>query len=102
MDTSRFSQCYQLTENLRKVLELERARGFADSAVLGGLDGYLRRLLKRSLALLDRRLTTAMSALPVGGYASLPSSKRRRWLEELLAIIHDRSAGAQPAPRVKP
>jgi ATP-dependent DNA helicase RecG len=90
------------TDNLRKVLELERARGFADSAVLGGLDGYLRRLSKRSLALLDRRLTTAMSALPVGGYASLPSSKRRRWLEELLAIIDDRSAGAQPAPRVKP
>jgi ATP-dependent DNA helicase RecG len=90
------------TDNLRKVLELERARGFADSAVLGGLDGYLRRLSKRSLALLDRRLTTAMSALPVGGYASLPSSKRRRWLEELLTIIDDRSAGAQPAPRVKP
>jgi ATP-dependent DNA helicase RecG len=90
------------TDNLRKVLELERARGFADSAVLGGLDGYLRRLPKRGLALLDRRLTTAMSALPVGGYASLPSSKRRRWLEELLAIIDDRSAGAQPAPRVKP
>jgi len=90
------------TDNLRKVLELERARGFADSAVLGGLDGYLRRLSKRSLALLDRRLTTAMSALPVGGYASLPSSKRRRWLEELLTIIDDRSAGAQLAPRVKP
>ena len=90
------------TDNLRKVLELERARGFADSAVLGGLDGYLRRLSKRSLALLDRRLTTAMSALPVGGYASLPSSKRRRWLEELLAIIDDRSAGAQPPPKVRP
>ncbi len=33
-------------ESLRKVLELERAKGFADTAVIGGLDGFLRRLLK--------------------------------------------------------
>jgi ATP-dependent DNA helicase RecG len=90
------------TDNLRKILELERAKGFADSAVLGGLDGYLRRLPKDSPALLNQRLSAALSALPVGGYASLPSSKRRRWLEELLAVMDDRSAGAQPPPSVRP
>jgi ATP-dependent DNA helicase RecG len=89
-------------DNLRKVLELERAKGFADSAVLGGLDGYLRRFSQDRVLLSNEHLASAISSLPVGGYASLPSSKRRRWLEELLAIIDDRSAGSQRPLRVRP
>ena len=30
-------------QSFRKVLELERSRGYADGSVIGGLDGYLKR-----------------------------------------------------------
>jgi ATP-dependent DNA helicase RecG len=89
-------------DNLRKVLELERAKGFGDSAVLGGLDGYLRRFSQGQVLVSNQHLAAAIGSLPVGGYASLASSKRRRWLEELLAIMDDRSAGAQPSARARP
>jgi ATP-dependent DNA helicase RecG len=89
-------------DNLRKVLKLERAKGFADSAVLGGLDAYLRRFSQDRVPLSNQHLAAAMSSLPVGGYASLPSSERRRWLEELLAILDDRLAGTGPSPGVGP
>jgi ATP-dependent DNA helicase RecG len=88
-------------DNLRKVLELERAKGFADSAVLGGLDAYLRRFSQDQALLSNQHLAAAICSLPAGGYASLSSSKRRRWLEGLLATVDDRSAGAQPSSRVR-
>jgi len=89
-------------DNLRKVLELERGKGFADSAVMGGLDAYLRRFSQGQVLPSNQQLTAAIGSLPAGGYASLPSSERRRWLEGLLAIMDDRSASAQPSPRVRP
>jgi ATP-dependent DNA helicase RecG len=89
-------------DNLRKVLELERAKGFADSAVLGGLDAYLRRFSQDRVPLSDQHLAAAIGSLPVGGYASLPSSERRRWLEGLLAIMDDRSGGARSSSGVRP
>jgi ATP-dependent DNA helicase RecG len=88
-------------DNLRKVLELERAKGYADSAVYGGLDAYLQRLSQGGEILSNQGLAAAMSSLPVGGYASLRSSGRRRWLEGLLAIMDDRSASAKPSPAVR-
>jgi ATP-dependent DNA helicase RecG len=84
-------------DNLRKVLELERAKGFADSAVYGGLDAYLQRLSQGGEMLSNEPLAAAMSSLPAGGYASLRSSGRRRWLEGLLAMMDDRSTGAKPS-----
>jgi ATP-dependent DNA helicase RecG len=89
-------------DNLRKVLELERAKGFADSAVVGGLDAYLHRFSQSQVPLSNQRLAATMRSLPGGGYASLPSSGRRRWLEELLAVVDDRSAGTGPSSAVRP
>jgi ATP-dependent DNA helicase RecG len=89
-------------DNLRKVLELERAKGFADSAVMGGLDTYLQRFCQSQVPLSNQHLAAAIRSLPGGGYASLPSSGRRRWLEELLAVVDDRSAGTGPSSGVKP
>jgi ATP-dependent DNA helicase RecG len=72
-------------ESLRKILQLERAKGYADTAVLGGLDGFLRRLLKENRSLADARLGKALQALPPGGYTGLAPNERRRWVEHLLA-----------------
>jgi ATP-dependent DNA helicase RecG len=88
-------------DNLRKVLELERAKGYADSAVYGGLDAYLQRLSQGGEILSNQPLAAAMGSLPDGGYASLRSSGRRRWLEGLLAMMDDRSVGAKPSRAVR-
>ncbi len=69
---------------------------------MGGLDTYLQRFSQSQAPLSDQHLAAAIRSLPGGGYASLPSSGRRRWLEELLAVVDDRSAGAGPSSGVKP
>ena len=94
-------------ESLRKVLELERARGFADTAVIGGMDAFLRRLVKASRSAASARLRKALQALPSPGYAGLTPSDRRRWVEGLLAdepapARARRAAPAAPAKRRTP
>ena len=76
-------------DKLRKVLELERAKGFADSAVFGGLDGYLQQSFQGQVLSSNQQLAAAIGSLPVEGYASLAPAGRRRWLEGLLAIMDD-------------
>jgi ATP-dependent DNA helicase RecG len=85
-------------ESLRKVLELERAKGFADTAVLGGLDGFLRRLLKGDRSTAGARLRTALRALPARGYAGLATGERRRWVEGLLGALADGPGPARASP----
>ena len=88
-------------ESLRKVLELERAKDFADTAVFGGLDGFLHRLLKGNRSSAAPRLRTALRALPAHGYAGLTPKERLRWVEGLLSSLADGS-GAARARRAKP
>ena len=90
-------------ESLRKVLELEQAKGFADTAVIGGLDGFLRRLLEGNRSLAGDRLRAALQALPSQGYAGLAPSERRRWVEGLLADgpAPARAPRAAPTPRTR-
>jgi len=83
-------------EGLRKVLELERAKGFADTAVIGGLDSFLRRLVKGNRSTAGAHLRAALGALPARGYAGLTPSERRRWVEGLLAAPAN---GPKAAPR---
>jgi ATP-dependent DNA helicase RecG len=85
-------------ESLRKVLELERAKGFADTAVIGGLDGFLRRLLKGNRSTVGARLRTALQALPSRGYAGLAAGERRRWVEGLLAALTNGPGPARASP----
>ncbi len=75
--------------SLRRVLELERAKGFADSAVMGGLDSFLRRLLQEDRSPAAAPLRAAVRALPSGGYASLATAERRAWVDRLLASPTD-------------
>jgi len=91
-------------ESLRKVLELEEAKGFADTAVIGGLDGFLRRLLEGNRSRAGDRLRAALQALPSLGYAGLTPSQRRRWAESLLAEgpASVRAPRAARTPRARP
>ncbi|MBI4297618.1 MAG: ATP-dependent DNA helicase RecG [Chloroflexi bacterium] len=74
-------------EQLQKVLELEQARGYQDSAVMGGLDRFLPRWVTRAEAglepsFLEQGLHYFHLATP--GYARMASEERRRWLTGVL------------------
>ena len=90
-------------ERLRKVLELERAKGYADTAVMGGLDRFLGTLLERDGLPSSSPAVRAIRSLPSDGYRRLAAPERRRWLEETLATTTGRpptrpKARSQPRP----
>jgi len=79
-------------DRLRKVLELERAKGCNDRAVTAGLDAFLRNLTTHEGDQLSSRVFAQVQALPVGGYRSLNAHHRRRWLEQALAALRGETA----------
>ncbi|MEX2246574.1 MAG: ATP-dependent DNA helicase RecG [Dehalococcoidia bacterium] len=87
-------------ERLRKVLELERQKRFADRAVTSGLDAFLRNLAAREASQLGSAVYARIQRLPVAGYRSLTPDRRRAWVEETLGALAGRRNGAkQPSRR---
>jgi len=82
----------EAVQRLRKVLTLERSRRFADAAVIGGLDSYLRNFLAECALPPDHRFQQILRALP-GGYRELHPVQRERVLDEL------ENALSEPLPR---
>ncbi len=82
-------------ERLRKILDLERSRGCADTAVSGGLDRFLARFAA---------LHPGTVRLPAPSYKALTSAERRKWIEGALRIFSadDRNAPSPPEPRKRP
>jgi len=74
-------------EGLRKVLDLERRRKFADTSVIGGLDRYLLRFASDSGLSPGHGFSRVLQALPPGGYRALHPVQRRRVVEELLKAV---------------
>ena len=74
-------------DGLRKVLELERRRKFADTAVLGGLDQYLLHFARENGVSPEHRFSRVLQALPPGGYRALHPVQRRRVVVELLSAV---------------
>ena len=70
-------------EQLRKVLELEQAKAYANTAVIGGLDRFLNRCAAELEGL----------ALPSPSYAALDERQRKEWLQGILGQL---SAEAEP------
>jgi len=75
---------------LRKVLELEQARGCRDEAVVGGLDRLL-----RNMAAAEPRLDPLLSR----SYAALDERERVEWIKSVLARLGDGEMAAPPPPR---
>ncbi|MBE0415166.1 MAG: ATP-dependent DNA helicase RecG [Dehalococcoidia bacterium] len=77
---------------LRKILELERKRGYEDGAVIGGLDRYLQRWGSEF----------PDSLLPAS-YASLDKRQRGEWLKKALHWLDGMEVEGQrvPAPSAK-
>jgi ATP-dependent DNA helicase RecG len=94
-------------DRIRRVLELERAKRFADRAVTAGLDAFLRTVREHEGAQLSSALYARLQALPVGGYRSMTPPVRKRWLEETLDVLNGRAnggagvAGGSPAAQAR-
>ena len=89
---------------LRNILELERRKGYADKAVIGGIDRYLKHLVEGGSLAPNSPVMRSIMALPSHGYASLSLEQRQRWLAETLALLSQpvtappkRSPAAAPA-----
>jgi len=73
---------------LRKILELEREKGYLDGAVIGGLDSYLARW---DSAVKDCELLAI-------SYSSLDIDQRRDWIEQVLPWLDEMDSREQKAP----
>ena len=102
-------------EPLHKVLELERAKGYADTAVIGGLDKFLRRWAAQALeSITSPPLMAEFRRLRLDDprYASLNQPQRRKWLADIFTFLESLKTEkaevkpppkkAAPAPRRRP
>jgi len=95
---------------LRKILQLEKARGFSDSVVFGGLDRFLVNWAGPARTAIgnDKGLLARFSDLGLNNpdYASLSPAERRKWsagVVQLLDALEHRETGTpKPAGATKP
>ncbi len=90
-------------EPLRKILGLEREKGYTDSAVIGGLDRFLHRWSGQAMeSITNQQLLAEFRRLRLDDskYAEMTSPHRQRWIEEIIAFLSQ--LGEIPAEKVKP
>lgn len=90
-------------QGLEKVLALERAKKYSNTAVVGGLDAFLLRLAQERAIPTSHPLSRVLQSLPPGGYRALHPVQRRRVVEELLRAVQEgRPIDAPAAPASSP
>jgi ATP-dependent DNA helicase RecG len=77
-------------ENLRKILELEQAKGYNNKAVAGGLDRLLRNLTPT-----DSRLEKLLAQ----NYSSLDITSRQSWVKDILKELERLQSPPPPPPQ---
>jgi len=83
-------------ESLRKVLELEGKKGYVDSAVIGGLDRFLRNWAGQAAeSITSPQLLRRFNKLHLinADYASLTKEKRKEWINSVLGFLAEIEAG---------
>jgi ATP-dependent DNA helicase RecG len=98
-------------ESLRKILELEREKGYTDSAVIGGLDSFLHRWSGQAIeSITNPKLLAEFRRLrlDVSKYATMTQPHRQRWIEEILTFLPSlgevpvQKAGAKSPENISP
>ncbi len=77
-------------EPLRKILELEHKKGYVDSAVIGGLDRFLRNWAGQAVeSISSPKLLNRFHRLHLvnSGYASLTREQRKQWVNSVLGLL---------------
>ena len=95
-------------ESLRKILDLEQQKGYADTAVFGGLDKFLRNWSAQAVeSVVSQRLLGRFHKLFRAGYASMTPEQRRDWVQDVTGFLDDMEgrdsvaktpAASHPAP----
>ena len=89
--------------SLRKILELEQKKGCSDSAVIGGLDKFIRQWADKTIEVITAPSLLAKFQklhLRDSKYASLTPKQREAWIKNILAFAAELESGktAKPAP----
>ena len=77
---------------LRKILELECEKGYVDSAVIGGLDRFLRRWSSQAVeSITNPQLLSRFHRLCLvdSNYASLTKQQRKEWISKVLVFLSE-------------
>jgi len=76
-------------EPLCKILELEHRKGYVDSAVIGGLDRFLRSWSGQAIeSIINPQLLKRFHKLLVNSnYASLTKQQRKEWVSDVLTFL---------------
>lgn len=78
------------TESLRKILELEHKKSYIDSAVIGGLDRFLRNWAGQAIeSITVPQLLNRFNHLHLtdSNYASLTKQQRKQWIKDVLDFL---------------
>ena len=77
---------------LRKILELERQKGYVDSAVIGGLDRFLHHWSGQAIgSITNPQLLSRFQKLRLvnSSYASLAREQRQQWVNDMLDFLDE-------------
>lgn len=92
-------------EPLRKILELECRKGYVDSAVIGGLDIYLRNWASQAIeSITNPQLLSRFHKLHLvnPNYASLTKQQRKEWVNNVLHFLADTERREEEEGKAKP
>jgi ATP-dependent DNA helicase RecG len=88
--------------SLRKVLELERRRGYADTAVFGGLDRFLHNWSgEAAAAITSSVLLRRFQKLLNIDYAAMSVAYRQKWLEDALIFLDEMEKKGSHVPQLE-
>jgi len=89
-------------DSLRKILNLEQSKGYADTAVIGGLDRFLGNWTGQVMAsITSPQLLKRFHKLAGNSYASQTEQQRKEWVSgllDLLAEIESQGRGKDKLP----
>ncbi len=91
-------------EPLRKILELECKKGYVDSAVIGGLDRFLRNWTGSAVeSVTNPQLLNRFHELHLvnSNYASLSKQQRQQWLNDVLDLLAEIESVAAEKDKAK-
>jgi len=92
-------------EPLRKILNLECKKGYADSAVIGGLDKFLHHWSGQAVSLINSsQLVNRFYELHLNNsnYASLDKKQRENWINSLLDFLNELENTERHKSEIKP
>ena len=78
------------TESLRKILDLEKQREYADSSVFGGLDKFLYNWSAQAAgSVVSTALLRRFHRLFDSSYNAMSRKQRRQWISDVLSFLDD-------------